>query len=33
MMVKAKTLNEVYNNFEGNKPLSVDEYDFFVNIR
>ena len=31
-MVKAKTLNEVYNNFEGNKPLSVDEYDFFVNI-
>ena len=32
MMVKAKTLSEVYNNFEGNKPLSVDEYDFFVNI-
>lgn len=31
-MVKAKTLSDVYNNFEGNKPLSVDEYDFFVNI-
>jgi len=31
-MIKAKTLNDIYNNFEGNRPLSEDEYDFFVNI-
>ena len=31
-MVKAKTLDDIYNSFEGNKPLGEDEYDFFVNI-
>jgi len=31
-MIKATNLDEVFNNFEGNKPLSEDEYDFFVNI-
>lgn len=31
-MKKAKTLDDIYNNFEGNKPLSEDEYDFFINI-
>ncbi|MFT5661733.1 MAG: energy-coupling factor transporter ATP-binding protein EcfA2 [Sulfurimonas sp.] len=31
-MIKAKTLDDIYNNFEGNRPLSEDEYDFFINI-
>ena len=31
-MTKATTLDEIYNNFEYNKPLSEDEYEFFVNI-
>ncbi len=31
-MIKAKTLEDIYNSFEGNKPLNEDEYDFFVNI-
>lgn len=31
-MKKAKTLDDIYNSFEGNKPLTEDEYDFFVNI-
>ena len=31
-MTKAKTLDDIYNNFEYNKPLSEDEYEFFVNI-
>ena len=32
MLTKAKTLEDIYNSFEGNRPLSVDEYDFFINI-
>lgn len=32
MMQKAQTLDDIYNNFEGNKPLSENEYDFFINI-
>jgi len=31
-MKKAKTLDDIYNSFEGNKPLSEDEYKFFINI-
>jgi len=31
-MIKANTLDDIYNNFEGNRPLSEDEYDFFINI-
>ena len=31
-MIKAQTLDDIYNNFEGNKPLSEDEYAFFINI-
>lgn len=31
-MQKAKTLNDIYNNFEGNRPLSENEYSFFVDI-
>ncbi|MGD9554024.1 MAG: hypothetical protein AB7D96_00980 [Arcobacteraceae bacterium] len=31
-MVKAKTLDDIYNNFEGNRPLSENEYVFFVDI-
>ena len=31
-MQKAKTLDDIYNNFEGNRPLSENEYDFFINI-
>lgn len=31
-MQKAKTLNDVYNNFEGNRPLNENEYSFFVDI-
>jgi len=31
-MIKAKTLDDIYNNFEGNRPLSEDENDFFINI-
>ena len=31
-MTKAKTLDDIYNNFEGNRPLSEDEYEFFINI-
>ena len=31
-MTKAKTLDDIYNNFEGNKPLGEDEYEFFINI-
>ena len=31
-MLKAKTLDDIYNNFEGNRPLSEDEYAFFINI-
>jgi len=31
-MIKAKTLDDIYNNFEGNKPLSENEYEFFINI-
>lgn len=31
-MKKAKTLEDIYNSFEGNRPLSEDEYDFFINI-
>jgi hypothetical protein len=31
-MTEAKSLNEIYNNFEGQKPLLADEYEFFVNI-
>lgn len=31
-MQKAQTLDGIYNNFEGNKPLSEDEYAFFINI-
>lgn len=31
-MTKATNLSEIFNNFEGNKPLSEDEYEFFVNI-
>lgn len=32
MLKKAKTLEDIYNSFQGNKPLSVDEHDFFINI-
>lgn len=32
MMTAAKTLEEIYDNFEGNRPLGEDEYEFFVNI-
>lgn len=31
-MQKAKTLDDVYNNFEGNRPLNENEYSFFVDI-
>lgn len=31
-MQKAQTLDGIYNNFEGNRPLSEDEYAFFINI-
>jgi hypothetical protein len=31
-MIKAKTLDDIYNNFEGNRPLSEDENEFFINI-
>ncbi len=31
-MKKAQTLDDIYNNFEGNKPLTEDEYEFFINI-
>ena len=31
-MQKAKVLEDIYNNFEGNRPLSEDEYEFFINI-
>ncbi|MEA1916721.1 MAG: hypothetical protein U9N42_04230 [Campylobacterota bacterium] len=31
-MQKAKVLDDIYNNFEGNRPLSEDEYEFFINI-
>jgi len=31
-MTKAQTLDDIYNNFEGNKPLTEDEYEFFINI-
>lgn len=31
-MQKATTLDDIYNNFEGNRPLSADEYEFFINI-
>jgi hypothetical protein len=31
-MTKAKTLDDIYNAFEGNKPLSENENEFFVNI-
>ncbi|MEA3451043.1 MAG: P-loop NTPase fold protein [Bacteroidota bacterium] len=31
-MRKARTLDDIYNNFEGNRPLSENEYDFFINI-
>ncbi|QFR49418.1 hypothetical protein FJR48_06625 [Sulfurimonas lithotrophica] len=32
MLKKAKTLEDIYNSFQGNKPLSEDEHDFFINI-
>jgi hypothetical protein len=31
-MKKASTLDDIYNNFEGNKPLSEDEFEFFIDI-
>ncbi|MFX4209819.1 hypothetical protein ACOL28_06465 [Aliarcobacter butzleri] len=31
-MQKAKTLDDIYNNFEGNRPLNENEYSFFVDI-
>ena len=31
-MEKAQTLEDMYNSFEFNRPLSEDEYDFFENI-
>ena len=31
-MTKAKTLDDIYNSFEYNRPLSEKEYDFFENI-
>lgn len=31
-MQKAKILDDIYNNFEGNRPLSENEYAFFINI-
>jgi hypothetical protein len=31
-MQKAKSLDDIYNNFEGNRPLSENEYAFFINI-
>lgn len=32
MMKKAQTLEDMYNSFEYNRPLSENEYDFFENI-
>lgn len=32
MIKKAETLEDMYNSFEFNRPLSEDEYDFFENI-
>jgi hypothetical protein len=32
MLKKAKTLEDMYASFEGNRPLSVNEHDFFINI-
>lgn len=31
-MIKAKTLEDIYNSFEGNRPLNENEYKFFINI-
>lgn len=31
-MKRAQTLEEMYDSFEGNRPLSENEYDFFENI-
>lgn len=32
MLIKAQTLDDIYESFEYNRPLSEDEYDFFENI-